>query len=295
MINFQRLHYFCVMVEEGGIHRAARRLGLSQPPLSMALKDLEAELGCQLIFRQGRNWILTDAGRRLYEEGRDILARATGLSACIRQPDCALSGVIRCGFSTSCPAMFEKVLPKLASTYPQVSTHVLFSDSERLARYVRQRLIDMAVLYLPLAESDFNIAPLKPQRLIAVFSPLIPAPPPGEMDLATICSWPLLLPRRWNGGGIYAIFARAIQKYGFEPRIICQSQDSYLLRPLLASIAAVAVMPQCEADFSATYEERLIKELSEPLIPAVITLKNTWLSLPVQKMMEFVISDFGQG
>lgn len=280
------------MIEEGGIHRAARRLGLSQPPLSMALKELEAELGCQLVFRQGKNWIVTQAGNRLYDEGRAILARMKGLSHRISLRDNDMAGTVRIGFSTSCVAMFRGLLPRLAADYPGVSCQTLFSDSDNLARLVRQRLIDLAVLYLPLEGGEFNLQPLQPQRLEAVFSRLLDPPAPGMANLADICAFPLMVPRRWSGGGIYEIIAHALQLRGLEPRIICFSQDSFVLLEMLETVPAVAIIPQCETSGGRGFEERFISELAEPLTPAVVTLKNIWLSKPAQRIAEMLTEDF---
>lgn len=292
MINLQKLQYFCAMVEEGGIHKAARSLGLSQPPLSMALKELEKELNCQLIFRSGKNWIITEAGARLYEEGRAILARMKGLPNRILQPADDVRGIVKAGFSTSCVSMFQRILPRMATEYPLASCQALFSDSERLPILVRQRIVDLAVLYLPLEGKEFNIIPLQKQRLMAVFSKLLPSPPMGELKLAEICNWPLMLPRRWHGGGIYAIIAHALQMAALEPRILCSSQDSFVLLELLESIPAVAIIPQCEVQGKSNFEERFISELAEPLTPAIVTLKNTWLSNPAQKMLAMLVDDF---
>lgn len=280
------------MIEEGGIHRAARRLGLSQPPLSMALKELETELGCQLIFRQGKNWIVTQEGMKLYEEGRAILARMKGLAHRITQPDDDITGTVRIGFSTSCVAMFRRLLPRLAADCPLLSCQTLFSDSDNLATLVRQRLIELAVLYLPIAGAEFNLRPLQPQRLEAVFSRLLAPPPPGMASLADICSYPLMVPRRWNGGGIYDIIAHALQLYGLDPRIICFSQDSFVLLELLETVPAVAIIPQCETEGKRGFEERYISELADPLTPAIVTLKNIWLSKPTQKIASMLEEDF---
>lgn len=292
MINFQKLQYFCTMIEEGGIHKAARRLGLSQPPLSMALKELENELGCQLIFRQGKNWIVTEAGTRLYEEGRAILAKMKGLPGRIVQRDDEIRGNVRVGFSTSCVAMFQRLLPKVANEFPHVSCQALFADSERLVWLVRQRTIELAVLYLPLDGKEFNIAPLRPQRLEAVFSPFLPAPAEGEIHLAVVCQWPLMIPRRWNGGGIYNIISRALQLQGLEPQILCSSQDSFVLLEMLESLAAVAIVPQCETEGKRRLEQRYIFELADPLTPAIVTLRDTWLSRPARKMTELLAEDY---
>lgn len=293
MINFQKLQYFCAMVEEGGIHKAARRLGLSQPPLSMALKELEKDLGCQLIFRQGKNWIITDAGARLYEEGQSILARMKGIANRINQPADEVRGNVRAGFSTSCVSMFQRILPRMANEYPLVSCQALFSDSERLARLVRQRMVELAILYLPLEGREFSIIPLQSQRLVAVYSRLLPQPPAGELSLAEICDAPLFIPRRWNGGGIYGIVSHALQLLGLEPRVLCYSQDSFVLLDMLETIPAVAIIPQCEAESKRSLEERYISELAEPLTPAVVTLKNIWLSNPAQKMLKMLEEDYG--
>lgn len=292
MINFQKLQYFCTMVEEGGIHKAARRLGLSQPPLSMALKELENDLGCRLIFRQGKNWIVTEAGTRLYEEGRAILAKMRGLANRIVQRDDEIQGNVRVGFSTSCVAMFQRLLPKVAREFPHVSCQARFSDSERLAGLVRQRMIELAVLYLPLEGKEFNITPLQPQRLEAVFSPLLPHPPASEMHLAEVCRWPLMIPRRWNGGGIYSILSRALQLHGLEPRIICFSQNSYVLLELLERLPAVAIIPQCETEGKRRLAQSYIYELADPLTPAIVTLKDIWLSRPARKMTELLAEDY---
>lgn len=294
MISLQKIQYFCAMVEEGGIHKAARRLGLSQPPLSMALKELENDLGCTLIFRQGKNWIVTEAGTRLYEEGRAILAKMKGLAHRIVERDDEIKGNVRIGFSTSCVAMFQRLLPKVAAEFPHVACQALFADSERLAWLVRQRLIELAVLYLPLAGKEFNITPLQPQRLEAVFSPLLPPPAESEMHLAEVCRWPLMIPRRWNGGGIYTIISHALQLHGLEPRIICFSQDSFVLLEMLESLAAVAILPQCETERKRRLAQRYIFELADPLTPAIVTLKDIWLSRPARKMMELLIEDYAR-
>lgn len=294
MINFQRLRYFCEMVDAGGIHKAARRLGLSQPPLSLALRELEKEVGCQLVFRSGRNWIVTEAGQRLYEEGRAILAQAESLPAHIIQTSREIQGEARAGFSTSCAFYFKDVLAKVFSLYPDVSCHVMFTDSGRLAAETRQRTVDFAVLYLPVEGNDFTIQPLRPQRLVAIYSRLLPQPPEGERSLEEICQYPLVLPRRWKGGGIYSIFAEAVQRLKIKPRIVCQTQSTYLLPDFLENLPAIAILPEPRPLGKDFPEERYIRELPQPLTPAIITLKNTFLPIAAHRVISLIQDSFGQ-
>ena len=66
-MDLKRLEYFCTIVEKGQISKAAEALHISQPPLSMRLKELEEELDVQLIYREGKAWQVTPEGEALYQ------------------------------------------------------------------------------------------------------------------------------------------------------------------------------------------------------------------------------------
>ena len=73
-MDVRQLLYFTTIVEEGSISAAAKKLHLSQPPLSHQLKLLEEELNLQLVQRGPRCITLTDAGRLLYKRAQSILS-----------------------------------------------------------------------------------------------------------------------------------------------------------------------------------------------------------------------------
>ena len=72
-MNLRRLEYFLVVVEEGSISLAARRLHMTQPPLSQAIQALEREVGAELLRRLPRGVEPTPAGLLLADRGRDLL------------------------------------------------------------------------------------------------------------------------------------------------------------------------------------------------------------------------------
>ena len=78
-MDLKRLEYFCAIVEKGQISKAAEALHISQPPLSMRLKELEEELDVQLIYREGKAWQVTPEGEALYQRAQFILSYVAGL------------------------------------------------------------------------------------------------------------------------------------------------------------------------------------------------------------------------
>ena len=83
-MDLKRLEYFCAIVEKGQISKAAEALHISQPPLSMRLKELEEELDVQLIYREGKAWQVTPEGEALYQRAQFILSYVAGLEKDIR-------------------------------------------------------------------------------------------------------------------------------------------------------------------------------------------------------------------
>src|SRR5438132_3761212 len=95
------LKYFCVLAEELHFHRAADKLAISQPPLTAAIKSLEAELGVQLLVRSSKMVELTSAGAAFLVEAREILERVSRASDLVRAFDEGVRGRLDVGLSGS--------------------------------------------------------------------------------------------------------------------------------------------------------------------------------------------------
>lgn len=93
-MDLKRLEYFCAIVEKGQISKAAEALHISQPPLSMRLKELEEELDVQLIYREGKAWQVTPEGEALYQRAQFILSYVAGLEKDIRESRNKVSGLV---------------------------------------------------------------------------------------------------------------------------------------------------------------------------------------------------------
>lgn len=92
-MSLVQLESFVAVAEEGHVGRAARRLHLSQPPLTRRIRSLEDELGLELFERTPRGMRLRPAGERLLPRARRILAQVDALPQLLREPDGVRSGV----------------------------------------------------------------------------------------------------------------------------------------------------------------------------------------------------------
>src|SRR5689334_20743956 len=97
-MELRQLTQFCAVAEEMSFRRAAERLHMAQPPLSVAIRKLEDELGARLFERRGRTIALTDAGAEALRRSRRLLAEAEELRQALRLAAAGETGRVRIGF-----------------------------------------------------------------------------------------------------------------------------------------------------------------------------------------------------
>ncbi|MFQ9490152.1 MAG: LysR family transcriptional regulator [Bilophila wadsworthia] len=119
-MDLKRLEYFCAIVEKGQISKAAEALHISQPPLSMRLKELEEELDVQLIYREGKAWQVTPEGEALYQRAQFILSYVAGLEKDIRESRNKVSGLVRIGVCPPCLSLASTPIPALNREFPDL-------------------------------------------------------------------------------------------------------------------------------------------------------------------------------
>lgn len=117
-MDLRKLRYFSVLAEERHFGRAAKRLSLSQPPLSLAVKQLEAEIGAKLFERDSRNVSLTPAGEALKQEALFLLRRADEARLLVKSVAEGRGGRLRVGFGGS---MLYRGLPDIIARFKATS------------------------------------------------------------------------------------------------------------------------------------------------------------------------------
>lgn len=142
-MELRHLRYFVAIAEERGFTRAAKRLWIAQPGLSIQMRQLETELGVQLFERHARGVDLTDAGQLFLERARVALAAVEAAAATGRDLDAGLSGSVRLAVASGGRwSLTSELIGRFARERPGVELTVLEGYGGTLWRELREGRVD---------------------------------------------------------------------------------------------------------------------------------------------------------
>ena len=292
-MDTKRLEYFCTIAEQGQISRAAKILNISQPPLSRHLKELEDELGVELIIRKGHIWQVTEAGKVLYERARLALNQLTEIPAEVQNAAGGFTGRVSVGVSMSFMSYFTEVVPRLSSRFPLLQFRVFVSDSTTLEEHVESRKLCFAIVSLPTRKEIFDVQSLPMDHFCVVYpSDLISPPVDGTFGVKVLQDIPLMFLRLWHGGRTHDQLRREFQKNGIAPRILLDSPNiSVILGALDAGVRAAAILPlnQVPKNFHERYQVRKLDGILDGIQPGIIHLPDHYLAPAAREVMREIL------
>jgi DNA-binding transcriptional LysR family regulator len=157
-MDFNQLQSFVQVAQEGSFTRAAEKLFLTQPALSLQIKALETELGTPLFERRNRQIYLTEVGNAVLQRAQELL----GVVEQIRQDVAAYQGVqtgrVQIGTSdTTCLYILPKFVQTFRAQFPNIDIHLTNKPSEEVAHLLKEGLVDFGIVTLPLADPHLEI------------------------------------------------------------------------------------------------------------------------------------------
>jgi LysR family hydrogen peroxide-inducible transcriptional activator len=160
MITLRQLRYLTSLARHRHFGRAAEDCAVTQPALSMQIRELEREIGTELIERRPGDIALTDTGLEVAERAEQILTATQDLVDFARHRD-VLSGQLRLGIiPTLAPYILPRVLPRLQTAYPQLRLEVRETQTKSLLEELTRGALDAVMLALPAEDADVETLPL---------------------------------------------------------------------------------------------------------------------------------------
>lgn len=166
-MELRHLRYFVTVAEELHFGQAAKRLRMTQPPLSQQIRQLEEELGVELFQRVGRNIELTDAGRVFLDEAQQTLAQAEHAIQNARRAARGEIGKLDVGLVvTASYSVVPSILHVFRERFPNVKVVLHELTTPEQTQALREKKIDIGFLRLPVFGDDLNIRTVFQEPLI---------------------------------------------------------------------------------------------------------------------------------
>jgi DNA-binding transcriptional LysR family regulator len=167
-MEFRQLKYFVAAAEELNFTKAAKRLGIAQPPVSRQIAQLERELGVQLFQRTNGKVLLTDAGQRFLSESRALLRQAEVAVEIARQAKMGAVGTIRVAMGKGLGDIVSHVINHHMRLVPGVDFDIVDSVSGPQSDALAAGRIDVGFLRPPVTSLEVVSQKLFSERLTAV-------------------------------------------------------------------------------------------------------------------------------
>ena len=246
-MDIRHLRYFVAVAEELHFTRAAARLGIRQPPLSLQIKQLEAEIGAPLFRRLSRGVELTEAGRLFLDEARAILSRLDYALVDARRRARGECGRIRMGFAGA--TYFQPLIPAAIRAYrtrhPDVVLSPEQSNTPALITGLHEGRIDVAFIRPPIEpDARLRVLDLIDEEMVIAVPAGHPLDTGAPLPLAALATEPFILFPREIGHGLHDSIIAACLAAGFTPKLGQDAPQISSIIPMVAAGFGVSVVPR---------------------------------------------------
>lgn len=245
-MELRHLRYFVTVAEELHFGRAAKRLNMSQPPLSRQIQELEDELGFPLFVRTYHKLELTGAGQVYLIQVKRILDQLE----VARQHAIAIArgrkGHLRIGYGVHLP---ESYLPRVVAAFSaecHVDIDILEAPSPRVLKMLRERGVDVAFVMEPFAKTGLLVRELMREPLMIVVAAGHKLATIPLSDLKQLAMEDFIVCRRYEEPGFRELVEGLCRNAGFTPRVKQAVDNKQTTLDLIAEGLGVSIIPSSE-------------------------------------------------
>ena len=244
-MELRQLRYFVAVSEERHFGRAAKRLRLSQPPLSAQIKGLEEELGVKLFQRSTRQVALTDAGRTFLERAEGILEAVEEAKEAAKDADEGVRGRLEIGFISSAtlgllPPSIRLFRERFGGV--EIELRELTSAQQIDALYAGE--IRVGLVRLPLRAPGLRFEPLQEESFLVALPSGHPLEALESVPLEAMVDQPLIFFTRQLMPSLHAQIVELFQRVGAFPNVVQHAVHLQTIVGLVASDVGLAILPE---------------------------------------------------
>lgn len=244
-MNFRHLQQFLVLAETLNFRRAAEKLHMAQPPLSVSIRKLEEEVGTPLFTRGQAGVRLTDAGQAALEEARRALFHAEQFRHVALAGAAGEGGTVRVGFVGSAThSVLPRVLPLFRQRHPGVTAVLREATSIRIMQELEADTLEVGIVRVPVSMgSNIRLAPLTTEAFVLAVPRAHPLAARARVRLADLADEAFILYTADEAAGLRMAAIHACQLRGFAPRVAQEAVQVQTLLSLVDSGLGIALVP----------------------------------------------------
>jgi DNA-binding transcriptional LysR family regulator len=247
-MELRHFRYFVAVAEELHFGRAARRLHISQPPLSQQIAALEQEVGVPLLKRTSRSVELTEAGKRFLDEAREALAQADKAVALARRAAQGEIGRIQIGFVPIC-GVIPVAIRRFMTRHPGIRVTLRNQESsEQLDAILRGRM-DVGFVHAPVSVRGLECVTVERHPLVAALPSRHPLAGQRTIAWEALQGEPFIGFPRAAAPAAYDVLWARFREAGLDPNVVHET-DSLLARlRMIGAGLGVALVPSYAVRF----------------------------------------------
>lgn len=240
-ITLRHLSIFEAVARHGSISRAASELHLTQPAVSMQMKQLEEQIGLPLIEQIGRRMCLTEAGQALRVHANDIAAGMVELSASMAQFQGLERGLLRLTVLSTANYFLPALIARFSARHPGVRVSLQVANREFVLSALADGITDLAIIGQPPHNVDIEAQHFKDNPLVVIAAPSHPLVGQKQVSLQRLAQETLVV--RESGSGTRATVERHFASHGLVIRSGCELGDNEGIKQAVRAGLGLAVVP----------------------------------------------------
>ncbi|MER1988010.1 MAG: LysR family transcriptional regulator [Solibacillus sp.] len=288
-MDIRQLEYFVEVAKQLSFTKAAATLHVSQPSISKAIQNFEAELGVPLFYRSSKQLELTDAGQAVLVNAQQVLASFHNLRSELTDLMNLQKGQIRIGIPPIVGAeFFSKLISHYKERYPYIEIQLTEVGTKRIRQYIEAGQLDIGLVcntstYEQLETIRFITDPL--QLIVHQDHPLAKK---SAVELTDLQAESFIIYRK--DFILYDKIIEECSKNGFFPNIACETTQKDLFIEMVQAKVGIALLPQKIAEKIPYPSIKCIpfKEETIHLQLGITWKKNKYLSFAVREFIQLV-------
>lgn len=290
-LNLDHLRTFALVVELGSFSAAAERGGVTQPAVSLQIRQLERRFGLKLVERIGRRAGPTAAGLELLTHIRVIDAALAQAEQAMTAHASQVSGRIRLGTgATACTYLLPPVLAELRRRFPALDVVASTGNTADLLRALENNTLDMGLVTLPAPGRMFQVTPVMEDEFVAIFPANDPGGIPAVVTPQTLALRPLVLFE--PGARTRRLVDDWFEAAGVAAKPVMELGSTEAMKEIVAAGLGCAVLPKLAVSAAGQRDALVVRSLTPRLSRdlAIVLRRDKPLSHGLRHLQEALLA-----